>query len=416
MSKSLANKTSTPVPAPLPTPLLESAGQTFLIGEEIYLRRIEKRDAQYVMSLRNTVWPQSPAVAETWIAEGLRNKPFGVWTVVRKADDRPVGTMTLHYRDIAPLVEVHIDPLYGKAGRWTAEVYRLVVPWLRDEIHVISLQLPVAADQAEAIAALEELGCVCSARFREMLRLDGQWVDLLRYVTLHPRWLKRLGNPADTPIVRAGIGEPRPVPSFGTFDSDSHPPKGAMAIGQRVYLKAFDKEDAEALSRFNRIESETGFGHSRILTTDGNKVQSRLEPASFRLRDTVPFAIRRRADDRTIGDCGLQGIDYVSQSAESYSWLYDPATRGEGLGFEAKHLLLSWAFETLGMHSVQSYVAQDNLRSAAALRKQGYREAGRLFWKGTSDGGFTNQIVFDILADEWRSLPKAASSTHSDGA
>ncbi|CAN0476124.1 unnamed protein product, partial [Phaeothamnion confervicola] len=154
----------------------------------VYLRRIEKRDARFVMSLRDTVFPQSPAVAETWIAEGLRDKPFGVWTVIRKADDRPVGTMTLVSRTIAPLVIVRVDPLYAEAGRWTAEVYRLVVPWLRDEIHTISLQLPIAADQTEAIAALEELGCTCGARFREMLRIDGRWVDLLRYVALHPRW------------------------------------------------------------------------------------------------------------------------------------------------------------------------------------------------------------------------------------
>ncbi|MGC4107900.1 MAG: GNAT family protein [Thermomicrobiales bacterium] len=386
----------------------ESHGQTFLVGEEIYLRRIEKRDARYVMSLRNTVFPQSPAVAETWIAEGLRNKPFDIWTVVRKADDRPVGTMTLFRRNVAPVVDVHIDPLYAEAGPWTAETYRLVVPWLRDEIHVVSLQLPVSANQTEAIAALDDLGCICGARFREMLRIDGQWVDLLRYVALHPHWLERLGNPADSPIARSGTGEPRPVPAPGTFDGD--PPKGAMAIGQRVYLKAFDKEDAEALSRFNRIETETFFGHSRILTTDGNKVRSRLEEPSFKLRDYMPFAIRRRSDDRTIGDCGLESIDFIHQSAESYSWLYDPTARGEGLGFEAKQLVLAYAFDTLGLHSVQSYVLEDNLRSAAALRKQGYSEAGRLFWKYTKSGGFMNQIVFDILADEWRALPRAASA------
>ena len=405
------------VPPQNATPSLpESAGQTFLAGKEVYLRRIEKRDARVVMSLRATVFPQSPTVAETWITEGLRNKPFGVWTVVRKADDRPVGTMTLFSRTVAPLVDVHIDPLYAEAGRWTAEVYRLVVPWLRDEIHTISLQLPVAADQTEAIAALEELGCLCGARFREMLRIDGRWVDLLRYVALHPRWLERLGNPAERPIARSGSGVPRPVPPPGTVAGD--PPKGALAIGQRVYLKAFDREDAEALSRFNRIETETFFGHSRVLTTDGNKVRSRLEEPTFTLRDAIPFAIRRRSDDRTIGDCGLESIDFVHQSAESYSWLYDPSARGEGLGFEAKQLLLAYAFDTLGMHSVQSYVLEENLRSAAALRKQGYTEAGRLFWKFLSNGSFQNQIVFDILADDWRALPRATTTTTttSDGA
>lgn len=391
-------------------------GQTFLVGEEIYLRRLEKRDAQSVMSWRNTPYPVSPSITETWITESLTNARIGVWAVVRKSDDRVVGGMTLRHGNLTPALSVQINPHYAAAPRWTAEVYRLAVPWLRDEVHAVSLQLPIAADQTEAIAALDELGCFCGARFREMRRGDGRWINLLRYVALHPRWLERFGNPAETPIERAGTGVPRPVPPHGTFIGD--PPKGAMAIGERIYLKAFDKEDAEALSRFNRRETETFFGHSRLMTTDGNKVRSRLEEPSFRLRDYIPFAIRRRADDSIIGDCGLENVDFINRSAESYSWLFDPSARGEGLGFEAKHLMLGYAFETLGLHSVQSFVVEPNLRSAAALRKQGYSEAGRLFWRETTNGGFMNTIVFDILADEWRSLPRsepratATRSTH----
>jgi hypothetical protein len=54
---------------------------------------------------------------------------------------------------------------------------------------------------------------------------------------------------------------------------------------------------------------------------------------------------------------------------------------------------------------------EQNLRSAAALRTQGYREAGRLFWKQTGAGQFLNQLVFDLLADEWRApvLPPSLS-------
>lgn len=383
-------------------------GQTFLVGEEIYLRRLEKRDTRYAMTWRETTYPVSPAVAETWLTETLNNDRLGIWVILRKSDDRVVGSMTLRRRTIGPVLRGYVDPLYGTQGAsWKAEAYRLVIPWLRDELHVIGIRLPIAADEQEAIAALEQLGCVQTVRFREMLRKDGRWVDQLTYLALHPRWLERLGNPAETPIERAGTGLPRPVPAHGTFAGD--PPRGAVAIGERVYLKAYDKEDAEELSRLNRIERETGFGHSRLLTTNGNKVESRLEPASFRLLPTVGFAIRRRSDDRTIGDCGVAGIDYINKHGETYSWLYEPDARGEGLGFEAKQLLLGYAFDTLGLHSLQSFVQEVNLRSAAALRKQGYREAGRLFWSGKASGTFANEILFDILADEWRALPRSTT-------
>ena len=45
-------------------------------------------------------------------------------------------------------------------------------------------------------------------------------------------------------------------------------------------------------------------------------------------------------------------------------------------------------------------------QSAAALRKQGYREAGRESWLIQADGGYQNMITFDLLADEWRAMPR----------
>ncbi len=56
-----------------------------------------------------------------------------------------------------------------------------------------------------------------------------------------------------------------------------------------------------------------------------------------------------------------------------------------------------------------------NTRSAAALRKQGYRERGREHWLIPVDGGYQNLIVFDLLAGEWRAMPRAGSSASEDG-
>jgi hypothetical protein len=36
------------------------------------------------------------------------------------------------------------------------------------------------------------------------------------------------------------------------------------------------------------------------------------------------------------------------------------------------------------------------------LRKQGYRDAGRVNWVDFGAGGFDGAAMFDILASEWR--------------
>ena len=43
---------------------------------------------------------------------------------------------------------------------------------------------------------------------------------------------------------------------------------------------------------------------------------------------------------------------------------------------------------------------------AAALRKQGYREAGRDHWIAFRDGRFVSFVAFDLLASEWRAMPR----------
>ena len=52
-------------------------------------------------------------------------------------------------------------------------------------------------------------------------------------------------------------------------------------------------------------------------------------------------------------------------------------------------------------------------RSAAALRKQGYRECGQLNWFYPYEGGFGNFLVFDLLAEEWRAMPRTEWDTET---
>ena len=89
-------------------------------------------------------------------------------------------------------------------------------------------------------------------------------------------------------------------------------------------------------------------------------------------------------------------------SAETATELYRPEHRGSGIGTEAKHLLLEYAFDRLDMHMIHSYVSHTNPRSAAALRKQGYRDAGSLAWTSLGPKGMNGEWVFDLLASEWR--------------
>ena len=91
----------------------------------------------------------------------------------------------------------------------------------------------------------------------------------------------------------------------------------------------------------------------------------------------------------------------VLRTAETGSSMIGPACRGKGYGTEAKHLLLEYYFDRLGLHAICSHVWEPKTRSAAVLAMQGYRLAGRLKWDDLKDGIYRDTLVFDLLRDDW---------------
>lgn len=390
-----------------PQTTLSHVGQTILVGEEIYLRRIEKRDAAHAMSWRDSVYPISPSVAEAWIGETNNQRQW--FAVVRKTDDRVVGSCVFYPHRVNTAIQVTIDPLFGDAARhWQAEAIRLVLPWRVDELQVMSVSVTLNGDETEAIAAALACGAQEVARspklIRSRVRPNGEWVDLVHLAYLNRTWQERLPVPTLETLVRTGSDEPRPVPKKSSFAGD--PPPGAILVGQRVYLKAVDKDDAHEMARMSRIEPGAYPGSFRAINSLANHVYRRLEDNGQRLRRDIGFAVRLRETDQFIGEVAILGVDYVNRYGESASWMYDPAFRSNGYGSEAKHLLLEYSFETLGLRNVGSRVSTDNPRSAAALRKQGYVEAGVIPWVELDHGRMSGDIIFHLAAETWRNLPR----------
>ena len=191
--------------------------------------------------------------------------------------------------------------------------------------------------------------------------------------------------------------------NFGSIDGD--PPANAVRIGPRVYLRPIQKSDAEIAAAASLRDPDTNWSNGPYAFSAGtfwNDVRDDQAPTPPK---RVDFAVCLRESDTLIGFVGLLHIDYTHRFGETASEMIDPEYRGGGYGSEAKHLVLDYAFNTLGLHMVQSWVLFENTRSAAALRKQGYREAGRINWHYSNNGTFDNWAVFDYLADEWRAMP-----------
>jgi ribosomal-protein-alanine N-acetyltransferase len=271
------------------------------------------------------------------------------------------------------------------------------------EQHRPNLHLVVPANDAALLNSARDNGMRETARFREHFLRNGQRVDAAVLEYLNPAWVKTLGDPNEVELPRVGTGQPRPIPAPVALNGDA--PKNAIMVGERVYLRPFTKQDAEQFSIWSRREELSTFNVGRYMDNKLGKWHMFEKQQKEDRPDWIRFAVVDRETDELVGGNGMLDMHYLDRRGETES-LFLPKFRGQGYGTEAKHLALDYAFNRLDLHMVTSWVLFPNTRSAAALRKQGYREAGRINWLYTNKGTFDNMAVFDYLADEWRAMPR----------
>ncbi|MFE2581609.1 GNAT family N-acetyltransferase [Streptomyces sp. NPDC059378] len=132
----------------------------------------------------------------------------------------------------------------------------------------------------------------------------------------------------------------------------------------------------------------------------GDKLATLLEAAERGA--CVPFAVVHRATGRAIGWTTYMDINVADEWLEiGWTW-YGRAYWRTPVNTESKLLLLTHAFEDLGMGRVQLKTDHLNHRSQAAIARIGARREGVLRrHRRRPDGTWRDTVYFSILADEW---------------
>lgn len=190
--------------------------------------------------------------------------------------------------------------------------------------------------------------------------------------------------------------------------------RNPVMVGARVYLRAMEPADAEALARFDAEETETFMYRGRAPISPLSYEHWATEGYKRQPPGQIEFAVCLREgegeDARPIGVMGVGDLDWVNRTGETGSYL-GRAYRDAGYGTEGKHLLLEYCFDRLQLHVLCSTVFETNTRSAAALAKQGYRPAGRLRRHDVKGGVYRDMLMFDLKREEWLAAREAWLAT-----
>src|SRR5258708_38830060 len=113
-----------------------------------------------------------------------------------------------------------------------------------------------------------------------------------------------------------------------------------VVTGERVYLRAFEKGDAEAMAEMDAAETDTFMWRSRAPTSPIGNEHWISEMYRERPPGAIWFAVCTRDGDRLIGQVGVFDVDWLHRTGETGSFLGPAGLRGQGYGTEAQHLLL----------------------------------------------------------------------------
>jgi RimJ/RimL family protein N-acetyltransferase len=115
-----------------------------------------------------------------------------------------------------------------------------------------------------------------------------------------------------------------------------------------------------------------------------------------------PFIVFDKLNNQYVGSTRFYDIQLNNKSLQiGYTW-YGQRFQGTGLNKHCKFLLLTFAFEKLGMQRVEFRADAKNQRSILAMKSIGCKVEGILRSNGIrADGTRRDSIVLSILKSEW---------------
>jgi RimJ/RimL family protein N-acetyltransferase len=161
-------------------------------------------------------------------------------------------------------------------------------------------------------------------------------------------------------------------------------------VGQRVYLRPFQRADAPVL-----VRSMNDPAVRRSLLLERPITLEEEEEFLARLtgnKEMVLLGVVARDGDRLVGSTGLSAIQPSSRQAQFGIFIGGSEEWGKGYGTEATELMVGYGFETLNLNRIWLHVFEDNLRAISVYEKIGFAREGR----------YLDRLSMAVLQEEWR--------------
>ncbi len=178
-----------------------------------------------------------------------------------------------------------------------------------------------------------------------------------------------------------------------------------MLKGKLVLLRPVQRSDITYFVQWFNDHEVTQYSKKDNLPRTEMAIQKFIEDlGTTRSSTDAHFIIETNNEEpnKAIGDVSLSRINGKDRSATFGISIGDKQYWSKGYGSEATQLIIRYGFEQLNLHRISSGVWSFNERSIRLHMKLGFIEEGRRLDAVFKNGAYYDEVVFGLLADEWK--------------
>jgi len=173
--------------------------------------------------------------------------------------------------------------------------------------------------------------------------------------------------------------------------------------GPRVYLRPPRESDLTLFVQWMNDPECRKYLQSHLPMLEADE-KGYLERAFSGKPNNINLVIVLKENDQPIGNHGLHLGNSKDKVGTTGTLIGEKASWGKGYGPEAKMLMLEYAFNTLNVRKIYSFVYGPNARSKRSNEKCGYKIEATLPQDTYIDGKYVEKHIYAVYRSDWEPL------------
>ncbi len=174
-----------------------------------------------------------------------------------------------------------------------------------------------------------------------------------------------------------------------------------MYAGEKVRLRAYRREDLPLAQQYLNNYEVRKYLAPDIPYPYTLEDETKWYESQSATRETYSFAIETLDEERYIGGCGINRVDWKNRVAEVGIFIGDPHFWGKGYGTDAMRVMIYFAFHEMNMNNVSLTTYSFNQRAIKSYEKCGLKREGVLRQEIFRNGAYHDKIVMGLLQEEY---------------